>query len=826
MLDRLRRDLSYTTRTLRRAPAFTITVVLILGLAIGMSSAMFAAYEQVLLQRLPVAQQDGVVELSGIAGGAASEVPINPAMMQRFRDHSTATRAVAGLAHWRAVGEALTDGDRRLTLQEAVVTDGFFSVLGANPALGRLFRKGDMVQWGANTTGAGVPAVLSHGAWMRAFAGDSSVIGRQLRSPKMSWTMKVVGVAPPGLDYPRGVDLWLAAEYESIDAVARLAPGATAESARQEFQAFLSRDPYVLGYDPSGSLRAQVHTIDQMIVGDARAPLVALSAAVALLLVLACANVGNLALVRAAGRGREMALRRAIGASTIDLIRQQLAESIVIALAGGALGVLLARALLHALVRLAPSGLPRVDMIALAGTPVAIGAVVTGAAVVLFGIVPCFASLRVDLAAPLRADARGGPESRRFRLVRQTLVGSQIALALVVVAGAGLLMRSLARLSSLDMGYATQHLTMLNVSFPWRQMYVDCRPKQGVHTAADSAEWGRCSDAANYAAHERVIANLRGIPGVLAVSVEAVPPFLGSNVWMGRYASQEQSEAESKTNPWFAVDAVGPDFFRALGVPMVAGRAFSDADREDAPRVVVISQAVARHLWPNQSAIGKRLRGADNHNVDSMMTVVGVAADFHYRLHRESTPTVFRPYRQMAAQGYFLVRGRGASVATDALRRGVESAGGGAAFVRAESMDELIAPQLAAPRFDALLLSMFAFAALVLAAVGLYGIMASVVNQQRREIGVRMALGATASEVRNMVLRQAFMVAGAGTVAGLAGAAVGSRLLKSMLFGISPSDPATLAGVAVVLLVVAAASAYLPARRATAIDPALALRSD
>ena len=292
--------------------------------------------------------------------------------------------------------------------------------------------------------------------------------------------------------------------------------------------------------------------------------------------------------------------------------------------------------------------------------------------------------------------------------MRQTLVGSQIALALVVVAGAGLLVRSLARLSSLDMGYATQHLTMLNVSFPWQQMSVDCQPKQGLHTAADSAVWGRCSEAANYSAHERVIANLRDIPGVLAVSVEAVPPFLGSNVWMGRYAAQEQSEAESKANPWFAVDAVGPDFFRALGVPMVAGRPFSDADREDAPRVVVISETVARHLWPNQSAIGKQLRQAENHDADSMMTVVGVAADFHYRLHRESTPTIFRPYRQMAAQGYFLVRGRGASVATGVLRRGVESAGGGAAFVRAQSMDELIAPQLATPRFDALLLSMFA----------------------------------------------------------------------------------------------------------------------
>jgi putative ABC transport system permease protein len=209
-----------------------------------------------------------------------------------------------------------------------------------------------------------------------------------------------------------------------------------------------------------------------------------------------------------------------------------------------------------------------------------------------------------------------------------------------------------------------------------------------------------------------------------------------------------------------------------------------------------------------------------------MMTVVGIAADFHYRMHRESTPTVFKPYRQLGAQGYFLVRGRGSTIATDALRRGVESAGGGATFVRAQSMDELIGPQLATPRFDALLLSIFALAAVTLAAVGLYGIMASVVNQQRREIGVRMALGATAGQVRNMVLRQALMVAGAGTVVGLVGAIAGSRLLTSMLFGVTPSDPVTLGGMAAVLLATAAGSAYLPARRATTIDPALALRSD
>jgi predicted permease len=828
MFDTIRRDLSYTARSLRRAPSFSITVVLVLGLAIGMSSAMFTVFRAVLLERLPVTQQDRVVELSGIAGGAASEVPIVPAQLRRLRDQTRTLRAVAGFAHWRVTTDAVLDGDRRLSLRESVVTDEFFNVLGAKPALGRLFHTGEAVPWGANTTGATASVVLSHAAWMRDFGGDPSVIGRSLRVPKLNWTMTVIGVAPAGLDYPRGVEFWIAADYGSLDVIARLAPNATAETARQEFQAFLAHDPDVATYQGGNALGAQVHTLTQMVTGDARPALLALAAAVALLLVLACTNVGNLLLLRSAGRVREMAIRRAIGASAADLVRQLLTESVLLAAGGGVLGVLLARVLLDALVRFAPAGLPRTDLITLAGTPVLVGATVTAATVVLFGVLPSLVAARFDLSSPLRSDTRSGTEGRRLRKVRQSLVGSQIALALIVLAGAGLLVRSLERLSSLDMGYKIAHLTMLNFSLPWTQYDADCRLK-AMRTRVDSLRWARCYSTTNYAAHERVMTNLRAVPGVEAVSPEAVPPFLGPNVWEGRYAAQEQSNAESKANPWFGSDAVGPEFFRAIGVPIVAGRAFTTADGEDAPRVAVITEDVAKTLWPNrsyQTVVGKRLRESEDQSPDSLITIVGVARDFHYREHRESTPTVFRPYRQVLAQGYLVVRTRSSDVSTDAMRRAVEDAGGGATFISARSMDDLIAPQLATPRFDALLLSIFALTALVLAAVGLYGVMASAVAQQQRELGIRMALGATSSGVRNMVVRQALTIAGAGTIVGLLGALVGSRLLTSMLFGVTSFDPPTLVGVSVLLLAVAVGAAYIPARRATTIDPATALRAE
>jgi putative ABC transport system permease protein len=825
MLDRIRRDVSYTARSLRRSPTFTLTVALILGLAIGMSSAMFTVFRSVLITRLPVRDQDRIVELSGIAAGAASEVPLTPAQIQRLRDQSHTLTSVAALAHWRVIDEALTDGDRRVTLKEAVVTDEFFDVLGANPVVGRFFQKGDALQWGANSAGTGVPIVLSYSAWKRDLGGDSSVVGRHLLSPKMNWTMNVIGVAPAGLDYPRGVEFWVGAVYGSSDVVARIAPNVSVEAARQDFQNFIAHDPDFVKYGMAAT-KGQIHTLSEMIVGDARPALLALTAAVALLLVLACTNVGNLLLLRSAGRVREMAIRRAIGASAADIVRQLLTESALLAVAGGVLGVAFSKLLLSGLVRMAPSSLPRADLIAGAGAPIAIGALVTAATVILFGVIPSFAALRFDLSSPLRSDTRSGTEGRKLRNVRQLLVASQIALAVVVLAGAGLLVRSLARLTSLDMGYTTEHLSMLNFSLPWRQYAGDCRPKRDQLVSADSAVWNQCAQTMNFVAHERVMANLRQVPGVMSVSPEAVPPFLGSNVWMGRYASQEQSDADSRANPWFGFDAVGPEYFQTLGVKLIAGRAFTDADREDSPRVAIITEAIARRLWPNESAVGKRLRQGEDHTPDSLITVVGVVRDFHYRLHRESTPTIFRPYRQVLAQGYLVVRERGAEIPTSVLQRAVEDAGGGAIFIRSQSMDALIEPQLSTPRFDALLLSIFAVAALVLAAVGLYGIMASAVNQQTRELGIRMALGATAGGVRNMVMRQALTVAIAGTIVGLVGAIGGSRLLTSMLFEVAPSDPATLGLVSVLLLVIATGAAYIPARRATRIDPARALRAE
>ena len=817
----------FAARSLRHSAAFSAAVILILGLGIGMTTAMFTVFESVLLRAMPIREQDRVVELSGRAGGAATEVSISPAQLRRFRAQSRTLTSLAAFGHWRVLGVNLIEGNRTFFLKEAQVTGNFFDVLETRPVIGRVFHPDEVVDFDWASPKRTYPVVLSYGAWRRAFAGDSAVLGRHLHEPKTDMEMVIVGVAAPGLDYPQGVECWIGYLYGSLDVVGRLAPGASVASARDEFFGFLDRDPEVVKYIGSHALRAQAHTLEQMVLGDARPVLVILAAAVGLLMLIACTNVGNLMLLRAAGRMREMAIRRAIGASIADLVRHLLAECTLLAVAAGLLGIYCSQLFIHALVRLAPAGLPRLDALAVVGWPLAIAAGVTALTVIVFGLVPSLGALRFDLSSPLRASGRSGTASRGVAKLRATLVAAQIGLAVIVAAGAGLLIRSLERLTTLETGYSTEHLAFLSTSFPWAKMIGDCRPHVATLTGADSTRWLRCEETTNYNAHDAIMAQLRSAPQVVSVSPTAAPPFLGSNVWMTKVIRQDQSEADAKANPWFGFDLVGAEFFRTLEMPVFRGRGFTDADREDSPKVAVISEGVARVMWPNQDALGQRFHQSNAGGPDTLITVIGIVPDLHFREYRQPTPTVFRPYRQVLAQGYFMVRTRGApEAAFAAMRDATTNAGVGATFVNAQSMDQLIAPQLAAPRFQTLLLALFAGAALLLAAIGLYGVTASAVIQRTGELGIRMALGATPWNVRRTILAHAVTLAGAGAVGGLIVAAGAGQLLRSMLFEISAVDPLTLLAVTVVLFLVILIAAYIPARRATMIDPARALRAE
>ena len=805
-MDRLEHDIRIALRGFRRTPSFTITAVLILAVGIGMAVAMFTVYDAVLVRNLPVHDQDRVVELYTYQGDPKTDYYLLRSDLRQFASGrgSRTMQDVAGVVHWGAPGAPLLDGDRPLVINRTTVTGNFFGVIGARPLLGRFLRPNDEVP------GAAPVLVISYGTWQKEFGGDPKIVGRRLLEPYARQNYEIVGVAPPGLEYPAGVGLWMPnwqpSDNLSVIALARLRPGASIRAAQSEFFSTLDRVHPERKY---AGVHAQ--TLTHAIVGDVRPVLVMLAAAVGLLLLIACVNVGNLLLLRATARARELSIRRALGASLGDIVRQLVVESGLLGFAGGVLGLLTASALIQALLAAAPPKLPRIEDIAVTGTPLVIALVVTIGAVFVFGIVPAMVGSRGELASPLRFDSRAGRTTRAGRKMRGILVALQVGLALVMLVGAGLLVRSLERLQSLTLGYNPEHLALVDVSFSPDE-YKD-------------AKGGTDQKKLNMLG-EQLLPRWRAIPGVTAVTPALVPPFLGAGIFTGPMFKEGETAEERKNSPMVPVEVGGAEYFRAFGIPILRGRGFTDADRENAPQVAVLSEAIAKRYWPGADPIGKRIRywSADT---TALRTVVGVAGDIHWRSLREATPTIYLPWQQSYWQGSFAVRTSGdLSAVLPAIRRVTRELNPVLTVWEAKPINDLLATPMAQPRMGALLLGAFALVSMLLAAVGLYGVMSSVVGASTRELGVRAALGASPERLRRAVIGQALGMAGAGAVAGLFVALGVSRLLSTLLFQVSPTDPMSIAGALVVVLLVAIVAAYIPARRATQIDTVDALRAD
>lgn len=794
-MSRLLAELRLGVRTIRRAPSFTLTAVAILAIGLGMGAAMYTVFDRVLLQRLPVQDQSRLVVLWTHRGDPSLEVSGSfQELEEQFRPEARTLAAVAGVAHWGVSPTPFRNGDASLTLNRTLVSGNFFDVVGARPALGRLLRPEDQVPSG------GLSLVLSHRAWQRYFGGDSAVVGRTLGDAWSERVFTIVGVAPPGLDYPIGVEAWTPpwSQMLTATAIARLAPGATPAAARDEF--FRLQQRFLPDWKLVG---ATVHSLEDAIVGDVRATLVVLAGASALLLALTCFNLGNLLLLRAGARGHELRIRRSLGATGSDVVRHVAGEQLALACMSGVAGVIIARLLLQALIRFAPPTLPRLDMLEQSGWPVTATLLLTVAAALLSGLVPAVSAVRGSRTG-LRVDTRAGSEHRARPRARQLLVGSQVALALVLLAGAALLTRSLERLTHVDLGYRAEHLAILQLAWP----------------SATTAPPDRIS-----AIGDGIVREMSELPGVTAVSPILLPPFLGANVFHGLVDIEGRGSRDEALSVPLEIGDEG--YFRAFDIPIIRGRGIAATDRENAPPVAVVSAAVAQRLWPGEDPIGKRIRywGPDTL---TWRTVVGVAGDIRYRALREATPTIYLPWRQTTSwQMAVALRMQGelapllASV-REAARR-VEP---GLQVWSARSMDRFLDGPLAQPRLGSFLLSGLGGVALLLAAIGLYAVMAAAVRERTHDIGVRMALGASPARVRGEVLREAILVVVAGLVVGVAGAFAGTKILASLLYEVTPGDPLSIAGAIVVLLAVALGAAYFPARRATRIDPIRALRAD
>ncbi len=808
---RMRSDARLALRGFRRTPGFFATAVIILATGIGASVAMFAVFRTVLVKQLPVRDQDRIVVMWTYRTPGSDYAP-DPNLLEPFRRSSRTLSEFAGVAHWGATTAPFSIGDRVFAMKQGMVTANFFDVLGARPLLGSFFHRDDeetaFAPLGVDGDISRRKIVVAYDAWRKQLGGDSSVIGKHVVDPTTKWTYTIVGVAPPGLAYPAGVDFWLPMRggwkaTTSVFVVGRLAPGATLAGARAEYVAFTQRA------DPSYKITgAHAATFTETVVGDVRPVLGILTAAVALLLLIACLNVGNLLLFRASGRTREFAVRRALGAQVGDIAWQLFVESALLAAAGGSLGLLLATALIRNVGLIAPHNLPRLDEVRLASAPIVPAVGITALTVLLFGVLPTLLIAHGDVASPLRMGARTGHESRGRWLVRRTLVASQVALALVMLSGAALLARSLGRLQGDDIGFDRQHVLAVSFTPDWLR---DTTPQMITDVA------------------QRMQRRLASIPGIVASTPLVVPPMVGTGVWQVRFTKPGQSSDQAESNATTSGDVIGPGYFRTFGIPIVRGRGFTDADDGSAPLVMIVNESFARIYWPNESALGKQLRmsWAGIVGGTGWRTVVGVAKDAHIRVLRESTPIAYLPVGQGIWQGYFAIRTtESPAVLAPMIRAALTEVAPTTQLYDVRSMDDVLAPSLAEPRLGTMLMTSFGLVALLLAAIGLYGVMASLVRDQTREIGIRIALGASIGRVRAEVLGRAGIVIGVGAIGGLAGALATSRLLSALLFQVSPSDPVSLGGACLALLLVGGLAAYVPARRATRIDPVQALRAE
>lgn len=808
-MESLLQDVRVSVRGLRRTPTFAITAILTLALGIGLATAVFTVANAFLLRPLPVRDQQRVVVLWGATSdGRFDNFPL---LLRDAREFAAQTRALERVEFFAYGGAQLVpirDGGNVFRLRRSLVSGGYFALLGARPLLGRALSPEDDV------TGAAPVAVLSHAAWQRYFGGDTNVIGRRLAVHWADAPYTIVGVMPLGLDYPQGTDFWapvipnsgsLGNEpvYAELNVIGRLRRGASAADARTELTNFFRR--------PSApawlhDVHGVVHPLTNAILGDVKPAVIAFAAAAGLLLLITCINVANLLLVRGLARVREIAVRSALGAGRGRIVGQLLAESTLLAIAGGTLGSLLAAGAVRGFIAFAPAGTPRIDEIRLdagaVGGAVAITAVVT----LLFALAPAFVASRVELADALRSGSRQSGGGRGFRRGTEALVVGQVALALVVLSAAGLVTRSFLRLQHVDLSLDGSGLTIAELALPG-QGYDD--PQKQV------------------ALLDRLLPRLEAIPGVRAVTPLFAPPFARAGGVFGQLAAEGRPPTEAAKNPTLIMDVVTPNMFATFGIPVLRGRGFTDADRKGAPRVAIISAAAARHYWPNVDPIGKRLTLGSR---DSMVTIVGVVPETRYRDLRDPRPTIYFPLHQSSFPVVPLTLAiradTGFANVVPAVRRRLRETEPGVALASALPFETLLERPRAQPRLNAMLLAAFALGAVALAAVGLYAVVATMVRQRTRELGVRMALGATAGDVGRLVLRRGLALAALGTAVGLVGALAANRLLRAMLFEVSPTDAVTLGLVAVALLGIAVLASLVPARSSTRIEPVVALRAD
>lgn len=818
-------ELRLAFRQLLKSPSFTLVAVLALAIGSGANTAIFSVVNAVLLEPLPFPAGERLVALGGADTSESRAGDFRSISLPDFFDLRAQNKSFENVAVHRGVSLALGGAVDAQSLRAQRVSAEFFDTLGVAPQLGRGFRRDEEAAGGGPI---GLPVVLSHEFWQRHFKGAPTAVGSALLldgEPHM-----VVGVMPPGFQYPIGpeaVDLYTTIASEAVrrggevpnaeqrghhfvQAIGRLKPGIPLAAAQAEAGTIMAA--LEAQYPETNTNKTlNLRSLREHLVGDVSRPLYILTAAVACVLLIAIANVANLLLARATVRAREMAVRSALGASRGRIIRQLLTESILLSAIGGVLGFLFAAWGIDLLVALVPENIPRLSEIQLDGRVLAFTLAVSALAGILFGLAPAFHASRLDLQNALQEGGRGGLSGGSRNHLRNALVVGEIALALVLLCGAGLLLQTFARLSQVDPGMQTKRLFTAFISLP-----VSIYPEP--------------EDVWRF--QEQLLTGLKTRPGVEEASM--ILPLPLSNAHMTTSFDIEERPLPDGRQASSHVRIAGPDYFRAAGVPLVRGRAFTERDRDGAPLVMMVNQRFAERHFPGQDVVGKRVAPGMSIRapIDDppQREIIGVVGNVkHSSLGGELTPEMYLPALQLPSQHFSLVvrtSSDDAAAVARVVRSELARIDPGIPLTRVRTFEEYVASSLARPRFHALLLGAFAGIALLLTAIGIYGVMAYSVAQRRQEMGIRMALGAQRGDVLRLVLAGGLKLTATGLLIGLSAAFALTRLLSALLFGVEAFDLPTVAAVALLLSGIALLACWFPARRAASLNPMIALRTE
>ena len=805
-LETIAQDVRYGLRMLAKNPAFTAVAILTLALGIGANTAIFSVVNAVLLRPLPYPHPDEIAQVNlAWKDGGLNDTLTGPEF-EFYRDHASAFKAIAGFRGGPDL--SIKRGGASEWISSLRVTDGFFKVLGVAPALGRGIQREETVPGSAQSV------VLSDSLWRKAFGADPAVVGRQVELGDAGYT--VVGVMPPQftfLEQPADVfvPLQLGRGIEDTGmntrVIARLNPEISLAQAQANISVVFEQLRRT-GSVQSGQQGVQLMSYQKWLAGDLRPSLLMLFGAVGLLLVIACANVASLIMARANVRQREISIRLALGAERWRLLRQFLAESLLIASMGGAAGLLAAVWVLKGLVTSIPWDIPATTHIGLDGSVLAFTLLVALGTSLAFGFTSYWQTSRLDPQTALREGSMQGGRSTARSRARSALVVGEVALSLMLLVGAGLLMESLYRLHQQRLGFDPQHVYTMNTPF---------------------APASRVTAEQVWNFEQQVLGRIKAVPGVTSAAVVTLPPLMGPN----NLPTQHEGHPEHSIGG-MEYRAISPEYFQTMHIPVLQGRGFQETDRASSTPVVMVSETVARAWWKGRTPIGDRLVVGEYDGrqftevLEPPREVVGVVGDVkNLGLDEFQPATIYVPASQLFRppnSTAWVVRASSSLALDAALRGAVTAVNPDQRVLHLQSMSEVVGRAVAHPAFDALLMGIFAALALALTSVGIYGVLSFHVARRTQEIGIRMALGAKRGNVLFMVVRHGALLAGAGIMIGVVGALALSRFLSSLLYNVKPTDPLTFLGVSLILVMVALLASYIPARRATKVDPMVALR--